>query len=114
MTRPTPPRDEDTTAADAALKRAVLDLPALQADTEALSARVLAQWQASHAAGGAVGPRPAAALALRLRRHPLIVGVAGLAAVAAIASAVLLLRPDPALDELMQPDVLSQMAAGEM
>jgi hypothetical protein len=114
MTRPTPPRANDATAVDAALRRALLDLPPPDADTEALGARVLAQWQASHPAASAVGPRPVAALALRLRQHRLLVGLAGLAAVAAIASAVLLLRPDPALDELMQPDVLSQMAAGEM
>jgi hypothetical protein len=44
---------------------------------------------------------------------PRIVGT-GLLVIAVIAAWMWATRPDPALDELMRLDVLSQMAAGEM
>lgn len=81
-------------------------------DSAALQERVLAQWQQRHvalqrSAGGQL------ALA-RWRDHPMR-WLGG----ALLASSVLVLawcgnRPDPGLQELMQPDVLSQIAIGEL
>ena len=116
MSRPydaPPPADDD--ALKGALRGAMSDQPA--ADTDALAKRVMVQWADAHAQAAA--PVVAAAgrsamLGSALRRHKLWLGMAGVAAVALVATAVALLRPDPALEELMQPDVLSQMAIGEM
>lgn len=77
-------------------------------DSAALQERVLAQWQQRH---------PQAELALagggRLR-HPLRVAFVAAALLVVLALAAWWLRPDPALQELMQPDVLSQIGLGEL
>ena len=116
MSRPydAPPSADDE-ALKGALRSAMSDQPA--ADTDALASRVMAQWADAHAQ--AATPVVAAAgrsatLGSAPWRRRLWLGMAGVAAVALIATAVALLRPDPALEELMQPDVLSQMAIGEM
>ncbi len=108
----TPDRDER-------LREALRGLPppADAARLEGLSARVLAQWRTQHGgdateAGDARGP--AASLIGRRGRRPLWIVATGLLASVAIVLGVWLKRPDPVLEELMQPDVLSQMAAGEM
>lgn len=85
------------------------------ATADALGTRVLAQWRQQ--AGTSVqgqGDGPVRALAGRHALRPWLIGVTGLACGAALALALWLQRPDPALDELLQLDVLSQMAAGEM
>lgn len=83
------------------------------ADTQALQARVLMQWrQARPHQLVTVGAGPAATLRAAWRQHPLRwTGMALL-----LALGLWLLRPvqDPALDELMQPDVLSLISAGEL
>lgn len=83
------------------------------ADTQALEARVLAQWrQAQPHQLVTVGAGPVATLRAAWRQHPL----RWTGAVLLLAMGLWLLRPvqDPALDELMQPDVLSLISAGEL
>ena len=103
------------TESDEALRQALrAGLHAADGSREALQARVLAQWRQRHAplsaearlasAGGQDWP------ASRQRRW---LGAAALAASLLLALAWCG-RPDPALDELMQLDVLSQIAIGEL
>ena len=108
-------------SADADLRRQVRALKPSATDVDALSARVLAQWSerqgqpttAPQHLGSAAGA--AAALGLHPSRQRLWAGLTtGLVACAVIATAVWVQRPDPALEELLQADVLSQMAIGEM
>jgi hypothetical protein len=118
----TPRREVDDHAdADLALKQALAALPPTvgEARIEALNRRVLAQWQEGR---GAVA-EPAMLMAgggrgwLALQggwRSPWVVGATGLAVGLALVVGAWLHGSDPALDELLQPDVLSQMAAGEM
>lgn len=94
-----------------------LEAATVPAGSEALEERVLAQWRQRHSvaapatAGGAAALRPPHGMG----RRPL-----WLASGALLLAALLLTtlaswqRPDPALDELMQLDVLSEMALGEM
>lgn len=96
--------------------RAEARLPA--GDSQALQQRVLAQWQLRHpqtqraaqlglasAGAAASGWSPLA----QPRRWLGLAAVAGTLMVLAWCT-----RPDPLLDELMQPDVLSQIAIGEL
>ena len=77
--------------------------------SEALQARVLAHWQQRHARTGSALRAGPGLLAWAPRRW------LGLA-VLSVSLMVLAWcsRPDPGLDELMQLDVLSQIAIGEM
>jgi len=112
---PTHSSPEATDAADATLRAALQALPmADAASVDALSARVMAQWQQRRGHTGAAVHQGGQTLAARLWQRRLWVGSASLVAVAAVATAVLVTRPDPSIEELMQPDVLSQMAIGEM
>lgn len=103
---------------DARLKSALraLPLPADSADLSGLNERVLAQWHERHGAQepAVAGRAPTLVLHGRWGRHPLRIVALGLLASAAIVLGVWLQRPDPVLEELMQPDVLSQMAAGQL
>lgn len=95
---------------DAALQQA-LNAMHEPMDTQALQQRVLAGWHAKHHASPA---RPwAGVLALGGPRRWLL-GSATLALGLVLAMGLWLQRPDPVLQELLQLDVLSQMAAGEM
>jgi hypothetical protein len=82
-------------------------------DSEALQDRVLAQWQQRHPA-----TEPALATAGGLASHnarrPLWLAASALVLVGALAVVASWTRPDPVMEELMQLDVLSQMAMGEM
>jgi hypothetical protein len=81
---------------------------------ETLEARALEHWRQRTAAQVSHrGPR--AVLQAGWHQHPALVS----GALLALALAALLLikpwaQPDPVLDELLQPDVLSLMAAGEL
>ena len=82
-----------------------------QATSQALQERVLAQWQQRHAAPElalAGGPHSAWGFRAQKWATPVLL----------LAISLALLgwwnRPDPTLEELMQLDVLSQMALGEM
>ncbi|WP_137922332.1 hypothetical protein [Hydrogenophaga sp. 2FB] len=108
--------DDDDASLRARLRGGLLDT-VRSGDSEALQARVLAQWQQRHPAAEATLAQAGGAV-LRgggLRHHRL-----WLAAGALVVAAALLLvtapwqRPDPALDELMQLDVLSLISMGEM
>ena len=120
----TPPAPDE--ALDAAWEQSLRQaLRALPPDSDptrlaALEARVLSHWQAAHAA-----PRHTAAAAARLprgwlrQRWVMVSGlVSGMALSAMLALGMGVTIPglggDPALEELMQMDVLSQMAIGEM
>lgn len=94
---------------DEALRRA-LRAPLQEAPpSEALQARVLAQWQQRHAQAGSARHTGPGLLAWAPRRW---LGLAALSA--SLMVLAWCSRPDPGLDELMQLDVLSQMAIGEM
>jgi hypothetical protein len=82
-------------------------------DASALEARVLAQWRQvrpSQVVGISTGP--VASLQAAWRNHPVL----WTGALVALAMALWMLRPvqDPALDELMQPDLLTLIFAGEL
>jgi hypothetical protein len=103
---------------DARLQSALraLPLPAAPADLSGLNERILAQWQERYAMQepAVAGRGPTLVLHGRWERRPLWIVALGLLASAAIVLGVWLQRPDPVLEELMQPDVLSQMAAGQL
>ena len=109
---------------DDALRMRLREALQPQASTvDALSARVLGQWNEQHgqpvaAAAhlrGSGAAAAAAVLGLRTSRHRWWAGVTtGLLSCIVVAALVWLQRPDPALEELMQPDVLSAMAIDEM
>lgn len=80
----------------------------------ALQSRVMAQWQQRTASTVAVGSGPAASLRRALGKRPLQMGLASLALVAIVAVQTSWMRIDPALDELMEPDVLSLITLGEL
>lgn len=81
---------------------------------ETLEARALEHWR-QRTAAQEHHRGPLAVLQAGWRQHPALL----CGALLALALAALLLikpwaQPDPALDELLQPDVLSLMAAGEL
>ena len=82
-------------------------------DSEALQDRVLAQWLQRHPL-----TEPALATAGGLASHgarrPLWLVASALVLVGALVLVASWTRPDPVMEELMQLDVLSQMAMGEM
>lgn len=81
---------------------------------EALESRAIGHWR-QRTAGQPQHRGPLAALQAGWRQHPALLSGALLALGLA---ALLLLKPwaapDPTLDELLPPDVLSLMAAGEL
>jgi hypothetical protein len=133
MTRPTaehdPVRLDRVTATDTedpGLKQALqtahrADPAPDRARQAGFEMRVLADWQALHTAGARRSARPVAPRGLAPARGWFGSGrrqgwaLAGGAVLALTLGAVLWLqRHDPAFDELLHPDVLSQMAVGEM
>lgn len=113
MNAPTP-NDRDS-GLDEALKNQLKATLPQETDegTDALQARVLAQWrQALPAGGGVASSGPAGALQAAWRQHPVL----WTGALVVLAMALWLLRPaqDPVLDELMQPDVLTLISNGEL
>ena len=86
-------------------------------DTDALQARVIAQWQQRHPLADATLAQ-ASGSALRgggVQPHRRLWWTAGALLIAALLFSVApWQRPDPALDELLQLDVLSLISLGEM
>jgi hypothetical protein len=114
-----PKLSADEPDADRALQQALAALPPQvdPARMEALNRRVMTQWQ--EARGAAAEPVAAHGMRGWLALHGgwrsrWLAGATGLALGLALLAGTWLRSSDPALDELMQPDVLSQMAAGEM
>ncbi len=100
---------------DAQLQRALREALAPDAaDLEAVNERVLSQWQQQHDGASPRARGPALTRAGRAGVRPWLIGATGLALGGALALGLWLQRPDPAMEELLQLDVLSQMAAGEM
>lgn len=115
--KPLPTTPED--AADERLRGAIVGLGAdgAEARIEAMNRRVLAQWaalQSPATAGAGIDGRTWPALRGKGGRAPWAAAAAGLTLGLALVAHGWLRAPDPALEELLQPDVLSQMAAGEM
>jgi HAMP domain-containing protein len=120
---PTPDTTDRADPTDDRLRSQLRALPpASAAEVEALAASVMAQWSERHGRAAATAPQhlggALAALSTigshRSRRRLWAGLTTGLVAGAVIAMVVWVQQPDPALDELMQADVLSQMAIGEM
>lgn len=113
MNAPTP-NDRDT-GRDEALRDQLKTALTQGTDegTDALQARVLAQWRQARPQQVIVtSTGPVASLQAAWRQHPLL----WTGALVALAMALWMLRPaqDPALEELMQPDVLTLISAGEL
>lgn len=115
MNTPTTPQQlpDDSQALRESLQESLSQAPAN--GLEALESRTLEQWR-QRTAAQVQGPHgPLAALQAGWRQHPALWSGALLALGLA---ALLLIKPwgqtDPTLDELLQPDVLSLMAAGEL
>ena len=124
MSHPTPPPDRPTAAgADSNLRQRMQDAlaqpcareqPSVQ-QQDALQSRVMAQWrQRTASATTAVNEPPVASLRRALTKRPLQMGLASLALVAVVGLQTAWLRGDPALEELMEPDVLSLITLGEL
>jgi hypothetical protein len=107
-------------ADDQALRLTLRALKPPAAAVDALSDQVLAQWRELHGEAELAPPTPSRSGAATLRgghtgRRWRWVGVStGLLIGAVIVAVMWAQRPDPILDELMQADVLSQMAIGEL
>lgn len=118
--RPAPDPHTDADADDQALRLQLRALKPSAAAVDALGDQVFAQWRELHSeAVGAttkLGRSGAATLVSgHTGRRWRWVGVTtGLLIGAVIVTVVWVQRPDPTLDELMQADVLSQMAVGEL
>lgn len=113
----TPAKTPTPTPADENLRRhlkatlAEAPAPALGA----LESRALEQWRQRVAAQPRHAHGPLAVLQAGWRQHPAL--WSGTALALALAALLVLkpwAQPDPGLDDLMQPDVLSLMAAGEL
>lgn len=107
------PHDRDTVRDEALkgrLKNALAHSPDEGAD--ALQARVLAQWRQARPQTVVTSTGPLALLQAAWRQHPVL----WTGALVALAMALWMLRPaqDPALEELMQPDVLMLISNGEL
>ena len=83
-------------------------------EQDALQSRVMAQWRQRTASGATVVDGPVASLRRALTKRPLQMGLASLALVAVVGLQTTLLRGDAALEELMEPDVLSLITLGEL
>ena len=115
-----PALEPRTDAEDQALRLQLRALKTPDAQIDALGDRVLAQWRELHSgsehATSTVGRSGAATLlgGHTTRRWRWIGVTTGLLIGAVIVTVMWVQRPDPTLDELMQADVLSQMAIGEL
>lgn len=106
------PDEIPDTSSDEALRAAMQE--ALTRSTtqglDGLQARTLEQWRLH------TPDKPAVALGATAgwRAHPMAWSLTGLALVAAVLLLPMANAPDPALDELLQPDVLSLISLGEL
>ena len=105
---------------DQALRLQLRALNPSAAKADALADQVLAQWRELHGESVGAAPRIGRSGTALLsggppaRRRWWIGITTGLLIGAVVATMVWVQRPDPALDELLQADVLSQMAIGEL
>ena len=105
------------TRTDDALRQAMqhtLAQPQQGPGLDVLASRVLAQWEQRTASASSVGPGPVASLRRTLARRQVQMGLASLTIIAAVAVQTSWTRPDPALEDLMEPDVLSLISLGEL
>lgn len=115
---PPPPRTASS-AADDTLRQRLQALTPHHAPVAALGDRVLAQWRELHPEA-ALQPAGQNGAALLLpphaadRRRRWLGATAALLMSVVVVTAWWLQRPDPTVDELLQADVLSQMAIGEL
>lgn len=110
-----PSSHDHDAARDEALKGRLKNALAHSPDegSDALQARVLAQWrQARPQTVVVTSTGPLASLQAAWRQHPVL----WTGALVALAMALWMVRPaqDPALEELMQPDVLMLISNGEL
>ena len=114
------PDDPHSDADDRALRLQLGALRPSAAKADALADQVLAQWRELHGestrtairiAGSGTGTLSGGYTARRWRWFGI---TTGLLIGAALAAVLWMQRPDPALEELLQADVLSQMAIGEL
>lgn len=114
MDRSTAPRPHDD--ADAELRVALRGALA-QADgtrLEALEDRVLAQWEMRAAAARHVSVGPVGVLGGGWRSRPLRWGLVAVVIAVALGVQALRMAAAPPMDDLLEPDVLSLIAFGEL
>lgn len=117
--RPTP---DDPTAdnADRALRQQLRALKPRMVESDALADQVFAQWRELHGESADATARADRSNSATLsggnpaQRRWWIGITTGLLIGTVLAAVMWIQRPDPALDELLQADVLSQMAIGEL
>jgi hypothetical protein len=102
------PHATDDHSLRAAMQRSLASSPAQ--GLEGLQARTLEQWREQ------TRGEPVIALGATAgwRAHPMAWTLTALALVAAVLLLQMANTPDPALDELLQPDVLSLISLGEL
>lgn len=83
-------------------------------ESAALQRRVLAQWQQRHARWGAQTALAGVGSVGQAGQRTWVWAALGLLVLAAALALGLSLRQDALMDELMEPDVLSQMGLGEL
>lgn len=112
--------DPRSDAGDRTLRLQLRALKPSTAQADALSDRVLAQWHELQGESASATTRTGRSGTATLSGGPAArrrwwIGITtGLLIGAVLATMVWVQRPDPALDELLQADVLSQMAIGEL
>lgn len=114
------PDDLRADADDLAIRLRLRALKPSAAKADALADHVLAQWRELHGESVGTATRLGRSGAATLsgghpaRRRRWVGITTGLLIGAVLAAMLWSQRPDPALDELLQADVLSQMAIGEL
>ena len=109
-------KDSTHTPADAALRRAMQGALA-QSDgngLEDLQSHVLAQWEMRSIPALATGEGAGSTLRWGFTRRDFQLFAAGLVVLVAMGLQVLHMQSDAPIDDLLEPDVLSLMAMGEL
>ncbi|MES2972146.1 MAG: hypothetical protein V4757_00985 [Pseudomonadota bacterium] len=114
--RPERPRDAAVDRQDSSLRAAMhAGLPPPPAgELDALQSRIIAQWQMRAAFPADAGPQASSVLGLRGLKRRMVMLLVTTAVLATVATAALWRGTDPAMEELLEPDVLSLISLGQL